>query len=262
MLSFQIDLDAVARYLSILLRLSLVFFLIPPFNNQRIPARVKSLLALALATVLFPVLNREVPPLSFDAAPLVGMVVSEILLALLMSLSVLIMLAAFTFAGDLVSYHAGLSMAQVVDPQGGFQMTIVSNLIELVAVLLFFSLNGHHVILKVIVESFRILPVGQFVPSITSIDRLILASGQLFIIAIKLSAPVVIALFLVQVGMGVTSKFVPNINILVTSFPITIILGLLFTGFTLPYWGESISYYLGQMLGFLQNLLLLQSSGA
>jgi len=255
MLSFHIDFQDVARYLSILLRLSLLFFLIPPFNNARIPARVKAPLALVLTTLLFPTLRHEVVPLPFQPGSLVCMVVSEILLTLLMALCVIIMLGAFEFAGELVSYHAGLSMAQVVDPQGGFQMTIFSNLIELLALLLLFSLNGHHLILKIIVESFRTMPVGQFIPSITSIDRLILASGQLFIIAIKLSAPVVVALFLIQVGLGVISKFVPNINILVTSFPITIILGLLFTGFALPFWGEAMANYLGLMLGFMQSLL-------
>lgn len=69
-------------------------------------------------------------------------------------------------------------MAQVVDPQGGFQISIVSNLIELFALLLFFTLNGHHVILKIIVESFRILPVGQFLPDALTMDRFVLASGQ------------------------------------------------------------------------------------
>jgi flagellar biosynthesis protein FliR len=262
MLSLQIDSQDVARYLSILLRLSLLFFLIPPFNNLRIPARIKSVLSLALTTVLFPLLSKDMVPLSFQPGELVCMVVSEILLALLMSLSVLIFLAAFEFAGELVSYHAGLSMAQVVDPQGGFQMTIVSNMIELLALLLLFALNGHHVILKIIVESFRTLPVGQFLPNMAGVDRLILASGQLFVIAIKLAAPVVVVLFLIQVGLGVISKFVPNINILVTSFPLTIIFGLLFIGLALPFWGEAMTHFLGQMLGFLQNLMQLQSPGA
>ena len=236
-------------------------FLIPPFNNTRVPARIKTLVALVLTTVLFPLLRKEVIPLSFHPAELVCMVVSEILFALLMSLSVLIILAAFEFAGELVGYHAGLSMAQVVDPQGGFEMNIISNMIELVALLLLFALNGHHLILKIIVESFRTIPVGQFVPNIASIDRLILASGQLFIIAIKLAAPVVVVLFLIQVGLGVISKFVPNINILVTSFPLTIIFGLFFTGLALPFWGEAMTHYLSQMLGFLQNLVQLQSPG-
>ncbi len=259
MLNLQIHALDVARYLAIFLRLSLVIFLMPPFNNARFPPNAKALFVLVLTTLLFPLLRDVVPPLSFQPGPLVCMVASEVLVALLMSLSMHIILGAFEFAGELISFQAGISMAQVVDPQGGFQISIVSNLIELFALLLFFTLNGHHVILKIIVESFRILPVGQFLPDALTMDRFVLASGQLFVIAIKLAAPVLIVLFLIQVGLGVISKFVPNINILVTSFPITIIFGLLFTGLALPFWGEAMAHYFDQVFAFMQNLLLLQT---
>ncbi len=101
--------------------------------------------------------------------------------------------------------------------------------------------------------------MGQFIPNAATIDRFVLATGQLFVIAIKLSAPVLMVLFLIQVSLGVISKFVPNINVLVTSFPITIIFGLLFTGLALPYLGEAITDHLRQVLEFLQNLVQLQS---
>ena len=228
-------------------------------TTPHLPARFKAFFVLVLTSMLFPLLRDVVTPLSFQPGPLICMVASEILFALLMSLSVYIILGAFEFAGELISYQAGLSMAQVVDPQGGFQITVISNLIELVALLLLFALNGHHVILKIIVQSFHTLPVGQFIPNATTIDRFVLATGQLFVIAIKLSAPVLIVLFLIQVSLGVISKFVPNINILVTSFPLTIIFGLLFTGLALPFLGEAITDYLRQVLEFLQNLVQLQS---
>jgi flagellar biosynthesis protein FliR len=259
MLNLQIHTADVAKFLAIFLRLCLVLFLIPPFNNTRIPHRIKAFFTLVLTTMLFPVLRDDVIPLSFEPGPLVCAVASEILFALLMSLAIFIILGAFEFAGELVSYQSGLSMAQVVDPQGGFQLTVISNLIEIVAILLLFALNAHHVIIKILVQSFHLLPVGQFIPNATTIDRFVLASGQLFVIAIKLAAPVLVALFLIQVALGVISKFVPNINILVTSFPITIIFGLLLTGFAMPYWGEAMGSYLNQVLGFLQNLVQLQA---
>lgn len=260
MLNLQIQTVDVARYLAILLRLSLVVFLIPPFNSPRYPAVAKALFVMLLTTMLFPLLRDHVAPLSFHPAALVLTVASEILFALLLSLSLLIITGAFEFAGELISYQAGMSMAQVVDPQGGFQISVVSNLIELFALLLFFALNGHHVILKILVESFQTLPVGQFFPGVATIDRLVLGAGWLFIIALKLAAPVLVVLFLIQVGLGVFSKFVPNINILMTSFPITILFGLFFTGLALPYWGPAILQHFRQVLGFMQSLVQIQSS--
>jgi flagellar biosynthesis protein FliR len=249
----------IARYLAILLRLSLVVFLVPPFSNPRIPAKIKACIALVFTTMLFPLLEKEIVPLSFQPGPLICMVASEAIFGLIMALAVTLILAAFELAGELISYQAGLSMAQVVDPQGGFQMTIVSNLIELMALLLFFALNGHHVLLKLIVESFRTIPVGQFIQDMATIDRFILLSGQLFIIGIKLAAPVVMVLFLIEIGLGVISKFIPNLNVLLTSFPIAISVSLLFIGLSLPFWCEAMTHSFNQLFRFLQSIVQLES---
>ena len=255
MLAVRIHHLDVARYLAILLRLSLLVFLVPPFSNSRIPAIIKACFALAFTTMLFPLLSNQVPPISFQAGSLLSTVVSEVIFAVLMALSVSLILGAFEFAGELISYQAGLTMAQVVDPQGGFQMPIVSNLIQLVALLLLLSLNGHHIFLKLVVESFQTFPVGEFMLNVTTIDRLILLSGQLFIIGIKLAAPVVMVLFLIEIGLGVISKFIPNLNVLMTSFPIAVIVGLLFVGLALPYWGEAMAHSFSQLFGFLQDIV-------
>jgi flagellar biosynthetic protein FliR len=257
-MTVRIDPLDVARFLAILLRLSLVVFLVPPFSNTRVSASIKACLVLMLTTMLFPLLRKDVAPLTFDAGSLLCTVAGEAVFGLLMALSVTLVLAAFEFAGELISYQAGLSMAQVVDPQGGFQMTIVSNLIELIALLLFLSINGHHVILKLIVESFRTIPVGEFSLNVATIDRLILASGQLFIIGIKVAAPVLVVLFLIQVALGVISKFVPSINILMTSFPITIAVGLFFIVLAMPFWVEAMTHFFKQLFGFLQGIVPLQ----
>jgi flagellar biosynthetic protein FliR len=257
-LTLQIHYPDVARYLAILLRLSLIIFLVPPFSGTQIPARIKACFVLVLTTMLFPALHKEVAPLSLQPGSLLCAVAGEAIFGLFISLSFFLILGAFELAGELISYQAGLAMAQMVDPQGGSEITILSNLLELLALLLLFALNGHLFVLKLIIESFRIIPVGQFVLNVTNVDRFILASGQLFLIAIKLAAPVAIVLFLIQIGLGVISKFVPNINILITSFPIVIIVGLFFTGLALQFWGEAMTHFFSQLFEFLRNAMQLQ----
>jgi flagellar biosynthesis protein FliR len=260
-LTVRIDYLDVARFLAILLRLSLVVFLVPPFSNLRVPARIKASYALVFTLVLFPVLGKEVAPLSFQPGQLICMVAGEVIFGMLMALAVTLILGAFELAGEVISYLAGLTMAQVVDPQGGFQITVVGNLLELMALLLLLALNGHHVLLKIIVESFRTIPVGQFILNTTTIDRFILFSGQLFIIGIKLAAPVAMVLFLIEVGLGILNRFIPNINIMMTSFPITIGIGLFFVGLALPFWGEAMMHSFHQVFRFLQNILELHPTG-
>lgn len=262
MLNIQVDYVEISKYLAIILRLSLVLFLIPPFSNPRIPATVKVCFVVGLTTMLFPLLAREMPPLVFHPATLLGVVVGETIFGMLMAVCMYVILGGFELAGELISYETGLSMAQVVDPQSGTQMPILSNLIELMALLLFFTVNGHHVILRLIVESFRTIPIGGFVLNVSTLKSFLLFSGQLFIIAIKLAAPVVIVLFLIQVGMGVISKFVPNINILITSFPVTIIVALVFMGLAVSMWSEAMPGYFHQVLEIMQDVQQIPFPGA
>ena len=93
-------------------------------------------------------------------------------------------------------------------------------------------------ILKILVESFKTVPVGSFALNSGLFAKLLLLSGMLFILAVKLAAPVLAVLILTQIGLGLMSKFAPQINILATSFPLTITLGVFFLGLTLIFWGE------------------------
>jgi flagellar biosynthesis protein FliR len=254
MLTLQINTAGVAVYLAILLRLSVVVFMLPPLSNSRIPFRIKACVVVALATMLYPLLNDSVAPLTFQPGALLWTVIGEILFGMVLAFSLLVILAGFDFAGQIVSYLTGLAFAQVVDPQGGNQTTIFSNLLQMLAMLLLFSLNGHHVMLKTIIESFRTIPIGEFVLQTATLGRLIMLTGHLFVIAIKIASPVMVVLILTQVSIGVVSKFVPRINILVTSFPLTILVGLLFVAFSLPLWGSAMKHLLVQVFALMQTI--------
>jgi flagellar biosynthetic protein FliR len=93
-------------------------------------------------------------------------------------------------------------------------------------------------ILKILVESFKLVPVGSFTIAPAIFTRMLIISGTMFILAMKLAAPVLAVLILTQIGFGLMSKFAPQVNILATGFPLTITLGLLFFSITLIFWGE------------------------
>jgi flagellar biosynthesis protein FliR len=242
MLNIHLNSAGIATYLAILLRLSVVVFMFPPLSNSKVPFKIKAAVVVALASLLYPLLQRAVTPLPFQIGALMRAAVGEVVFGMVLVFALLVILAAFDFAGEILSYLTGLSFAQVVDPQNSAQTTIFSNLLQMMAVLFLFALNGHHIILKTIVESFQVVPIGEFVFQTATLGRLLLLSGQMFVIAIKIAAPVMVVLILTQVGMGVVTKFVPRINIMVTSFPITIILGLVFVILSLPLWAGSIKH--------------------
>jgi flagellar biosynthetic protein FliR len=255
MIQLRISTFELSVFLSIMLRMSLAVFMIPLINNARFPHSLKALFIIMLSALLFPVLRHEVAPLSFDPVKLALTVIEEVIFSMVISFSVLLILAAFDMAGELMSYMTGLGFVQVVDPQSGAQTNVVSNILQLFAVLLLFGLNAHHVLLKLIVDSFHTVPVGQFAFQTATVGKIVVVFIHLFTLSVKLAAPVVVVLLLTQVGMGMIARFVPNINILVTSFPITILLGLIFIGLSMPLWAGALNRAFLETATFLQNLI-------
>jgi flagellar biosynthetic protein FliR len=258
MLSFQIRMEEGTLALAVLLRVSLVLFLLPPFGSSRVPVRFKAGLAFALTAFLFPLLRLQLAAVPLRLETLVILVTGELLLAMLFALALMLVLSAFELAGDCISHQTGLAFAQVVDPQAGAQTTIFSNLLQILGLLLFLSINGHHLLLKTLLESFRTLPVGQFAMSSRTLGDILLLAGQVFVIGIQLAAPPMVVLLLCQVSLGMISRFVPGINILVTSFPITILLGLLFVAFSLPLLNSAMKDAFRELFLLLQTFVKLR----
>ena len=255
MLTITIEPSEVGIFLAILLRMSIVLFMTPVFSGSQVPMNVKALIALALANILYLPLHGTVPPLPFELAAMVKIVIGEVVFGIIVALSFLIIFAAFQFAGELMSFQMGFGMAQVVDPQSGTQTTVFSGLFQLIAVLIFLSLNGHHLVLKALVQSFATIPVGGFTVTSNTLSKLVLLSGQLFVIGIKMAAPVMAILLLTHVGLGLMSKFAPEINILIVSFPLTILLGVVFLGLSISIWGNAMQQYLENLFHFLKGIM-------
>ncbi|MCE5333022.1 MAG: flagellar biosynthetic protein FliR [Desulfobacteraceae bacterium] len=224
--------------LAILLRLSVILFMLPIFSSAQVPQNIKAGIIIALSMMLFPLIRQGVQPLEIEPFSIMSVVVGEVIFGVLFSLSMLLVTSAFQLAGELVGFEMGFGFAQTADPQSGTQFGVLGVWGQLFAILIFFSLNGHHVVLRLIVESFSNVPVGSFSLASNLFNKILLLSGQLFVLAVKLAAPVMAVLILAQVGMALMSKFAPQINILATSFPLTIGLGIFFFGLTMISWGD------------------------
>lgn len=256
MVTFHINPAELAVFLGILLRLSVMVFLLPIFSNTQVPAAFKACATIALTAMLYPILRKGVLPLQLDLLSLFSVILGEVIFGILFALSTAFIFAAFQMAGELISFEMGFGFAQVADPQNGAQTAIISMWFQLLAVLVLFSLNGHHILLSTIVQSFQTVPLGAFSLDPSLHKSITVLSGNLFLIAIKMAAPVMIVLLLAQFGLGLMAKFAPQINILMTSFPITIILGILFMVFSLSIWGSSMEHSFSDLFNFLQHLIV------
>ncbi len=253
MLSFNVNITELAILLSILLRISIILFMLPIFSSAGVPTTVKALIVLYFSIMLFPVIRQNITPPELDMASLASVIIGELIYGTLFALSMLLIISAFQLAGELIGFEMGFGFSQTADPQTGAKFTVLSVLTQLIATMIFLSINGHHIILKILVDSFKTIPVGSFALDSGMFSKMLLISGMLFILAVKLAAPVLAVLILTQIGLGLMSKFAPQINILATSFPLTITLGMFFLGFTMVFWGEMGAQSFTRLFHFLEN---------
>jgi flagellar biosynthetic protein FliR len=260
MVSFHVSTNEIAILLAILLRVSIILFLVPIFAGHQVPTAVKAMVTVALGCMMYGLVRPAVNPLPLEISSLLWIVLGEIVLGAFLALAILMVFAAFQLAGELISFQMGFGFAQSVDPQNGASMMILSRWFQIVATLIFFGLNGHHTVISGIAESFRQIPMGGFAADATMLHHLLTLSRQLLVIAIKLSAPITVTILISQLALGLASKYAPQVNILASVFPLTILLGFLFIGISASLWGEVMGGYLGYMLRIVEEWLRFQKA--
>ncbi len=232
---FNISLPQLQIFFLIFLRVGAIMMFIPVFDSRNIPVLFKAGLAFSVSILLFPILKLDNIPFITSAIPFGIGVVGEIMMGAVIGLSVRLIFAGIQLAGQLSGFQMGLGIANVMDPVTSAQISIIAQLNNLMAMLIFLTINAHHMFLRALAESFRLIPPFDVQFSNSLIEHLISLSGNMFIIAIKVGAPVIVALLLTNVAFGLIARTVPQMNIFLVAMPIQIVVGLLFLVFALPY---------------------------
>lgn len=157
--------------------------------------------------------------------------------------------AGIDLAGQLIGIQMGFGIVNIIDPKQETQLSIIAQFQGLLAILIFLSLNGHHWLLLALAKSFETIPLSGFAYSQPALAILFKMSGDIFVVAFKISAPVMVALFLTNVTLGVLAKAIPQIHVFMMSFPLTIAVGLLSLAASL----QMLGYLLPQIFIKMQN---------
>jgi flagellar biosynthetic protein FliR len=208
---------------------------IPIFDSRGIPFFLKISLALATCMVLFPLLKLDVVPVTSDLFTLGIIAAGEILLGLAIGFSVKLLFAGIQLAGQLAGYQMGLAIANVMDPATSEQVPLLAQFNNLIGLLVFLSINAHYWFIKALTESFRLVPPLNVNFDSSLMEQLIQLSGNMFVIAVQLGAPVIAAMLLTSVAFGLVARTVPQMNVFIVAMPLKIGVGLLFIGLGLPF---------------------------
>ncbi|MDI1231625.1 MAG: flagellar biosynthetic protein FliR [Methylobacter sp.] len=226
-------LDQVALFIWPLMRISAMFVSVPLFSIQAVPARVRLILAVVITLVIMPLL----PPLpAVEMFSYTGfmMAITQTMIGLTSGFIVQLVFAAVVFAGQAIALSMGLGFSMMVDPQSGQQVPVIAQVYTVIATLVFISLNGHLLLIQMVLDSFKTLPIGIDGIDKAGIWSIIVWSGRLFAGGLLLAMPVMASLLLVNVIFGVAARAAPQLQIFSVGFPVTLMLGMLLVWKTLP----------------------------
>jgi flagellar biosynthetic protein FliR len=235
MISISIPLLQLQIFFLIFFRVAAILMSMPIMNSTSIPLLFKFGLALSASIVLFPLLNLNVFPGMTNLSSFVVGAVGEILLGLIIGMTVNLIFVGLQIAGQLSGYQMGMALAEVIDPADGEQIPLLAQFFQIFAFLIFLTVNAHHWFLRALADSFHLVPPLGFKLSGSLIEQLMRVAGNMFVIAIKVGAPVIAALLLTTIALGLIARTVPQMNVFFVAMPLKIMIGLMFVGFSLPY---------------------------
>jgi len=215
-------------FLLVLVRLSAFFITVPLFSYRTVPAFHKVGLATALSIVVITTLDFPIIPLD---SHFLLLIIKECLVGISMGLIAYIVIMAIQIAGGLIDFQMGFAIANVMDPQTGAQSPITGQYLYIFALLFLLSTNGHHLLIDGVYHSYEVLKINELSFSVGSelfVTTIIKTFSMMFLLAVQMSLPVVGALFLVDIALGIVARTVPQLNIFVVGFPLKIIVAFLF----------------------------------
>lgn len=225
--------ELMAAYMWPFFRIAALVTVAPIWGTRIIPMRVRIGLALALTVVVVPLLDARpaVEPMSLAGLLVTG---NQLLIGFMMGFMLRMVFSALETGGQMIGMTMGLGFAQMNDPANGVTVPVVSQFYTLLATLIFLALNGHLVLIDVLVESFRTMPVAAAMPGTGGLWTLLEWAGWIFRGAVLIALPTVAALLLVNVSFGVMMRAAPQLNVFSIGFPITLTLGFIFMLVSLP----------------------------
>jgi flagellar biosynthetic protein FliR len=226
-----IELAVLERFGMLLVRPGMLIAVAPALGGAHIPVPVKVGLVVLVSIGLLPSVN---VPVDLPDLTLGVIVAREAVIGLSLGFAVRALIAAAEFAGHLSGQQIGFSYGATIDPQSGVRNNMLATLYGSLATLGFLAINGHHMVLRALAQSYAALPIGggHLDPSVVSSVRDILA--LVFVVAIRLAAPVVIVLMVVELVIGLISRASPALNYMVIGYPIRLIVGLTLVAALVP----------------------------
>ncbi len=216
---------ALIKYLLILFRCSSFFILTPVFGRREIPLQVK----IGLAGLLSILVYSMIPDLelNYDLWDLMTATLKEFIVGLSIGYSAFLLFSSIYLAGEIIDIEMGFGIVNVLDPQSNTQVPLMGNYYYIITILLFLSVNGHHMLISTIIRSYELLPIGKAIYGRELLNTVIIGFKDMFLLGVRIALPIVAIIFLTDLALGIIARTVPQMNVFIVGLPVKITVGII-----------------------------------
>lgn len=257
---FSLNMNDIVAYLLVFMRMGGMFFLNPIISRRNVPARFRIALVLGLTIILVPTLNTSELNINTDFALIYAMFF-ELVVGIAFNYVFQVFYYMIYFAGDMMDFQFGLSMAKVFDPGTNIQASVSGSLLNIMFILYFFASNCHQTLIRLMVSSYDFLPLASM-----KIGTSIISYGSdlfvaVFSLMLKLIVPFIVLEFIIEIAMGILMKLIPQIHVFVINIQFKIIIAFVMLLLLATPIAEFLDTYLIAMFTGAQEILKVLSSG-
>lgn len=227
----------------------------PILGNPSVPVRVKLGLAILITVLVMPLVEKTMPHI--DPASGIGLIIllQQILIGAAIGFVMRVVFVAVEMAGELIGLQMGLGFAIFFDPQSSGQIDVIGRFMGVIASLAFLAIDGHLMLIALISQSFDTLPVGLDAITDATFSTLANWGGEVFKSGLQLSLPVLTALLITNLALGVLTRVAPQLNIFAVGFPLTLSIGLFVLALSMPFYAPILEYFVHDGLNLIMGIL-------
>lgn len=255
MLHFTSDqfIEWLGLYFWPLLRVMALIMTAPILSEKSIPKRVKIGLGMLITFVIAPTLPPVNVPIFSPQA--IWLALQQVLIGVAIGFTMQLAFAAIRTAGELIGLQMGLSFATFFDPGSHLNMPVLARVIDMLAMLLFLTFNGHLWLISMLVDTFHTLPIGGNPVNSNAFLVLTRAAGLIFINGLMLALPVITLLLTVNLSLGLLNRMAPQLSVFVIGFPITLTVGLILMGLLMPLIAPFCEHLFSEIFNLLSDIV-------
>ena len=252
---FELALTEFWGFMFVLVRTAAILMTLPLIGTRIVPMRVRAALAFAIALVFAPMVAVDFEPDWLVPLKLAIGLGTELLIGVVLGFATRLLFAAVEIAGTVMGYQVGFGVAVQLDPVNQVETPVIGTFLVVLASLLYFAVDGHHLILMALGSSFVLIPPfsGHLHPSLLTDGTQLMQNT--FLLGLKLATPLMVSTVLVYLVLGILGRVIPQMNVLFLGFPLTISIGLLVLGFGLPLFALLFQQSILGLEGVLMDLL-------